>query len=68
MAREFQQIKDLFGQLVAFAGQSKNEVLQTLCRETGKAIAEVLKEPLATAIQEKKLSHPSHINSYHVDI
>ena len=55
MARDFNQIKDVFNQFVSFAGQSKNEVIQTLCHETGKAIAEALKEPLLAAMEEKRL-------------
>ncbi len=56
MARDFNQIKDIFNQFVSFAGQSKNEVIQTLCNETGKAIAEALKEPLLAAMEEKRLN------------
>ena len=55
MARDFNQIKEIFNQFVSFAGQSKNEVIQTLCQETGKAIAEALKEPLIDAMEHKRL-------------
>ena len=47
--------KVLLGALFARAGKGKDEVVQTMAREVGMAVAAMLKEPLALLAKHQKL-------------
>jgi len=47
--------KELIGIITSFAGKSKDEMVQILCREIGTALAAVLKEPLTQVLENRKL-------------
>ena len=47
--------KALLGALFARAGKGKDEVVQTMAREVGMAVAAMLKEPLAQLAKHQKL-------------
>lgn len=52
---DFSTARELIGALASWAGKGKDEVVQTLCREIGQAVAAVLKEPLNQVLENKKL-------------
>lgn len=47
--------RELIGALASWAGKGKDEVVQTLCREIGQAVAAVLKEPLNQILENRQL-------------
>ncbi len=52
---DLKNVRELVGTLASWAGQSKDEVIQMMCKEIGMAVASTLKEPIAQALEGRKL-------------
>ncbi len=52
---EPKSVKDLLSVVAQIAGKGKDDVVNILCRETGVALAAMMKEPLNEVLESKKL-------------
>ena len=48
--------KDILSGALSWAGKGKDEFLQTLCRETGQALAQSMQGPILEILKDQKIS------------